>query len=302
MATHADDGNYDYRYAQALLGAGRNRQALGAIKKAISLEPRNGSYYRLMGQVYGALAQNANIFHAMGLAKDVLSSFRTAVKFDPHDPDSLKDLATYYIDAPGIVGGSLSKAHQIEDTLRKISPLDALKVQAHEAAEAHHYEKAEGLLRQAAKLDKTPRSAQKLAFLYMRRHRYTAGFKTFLSITKTKPADIRAWYWTGRTSILSHSHYADGIHALQHYIAVSERPDTAPSLAFAHLRLGDLYRLSGKSHQACIEYAKAKKSTGSNGKKFQFDLGKSLKKLRNSDPRNISAITSRKKFSRANCS
>ena len=301
MTAHSDDADYEYRYAQSLLGAGRNRQALGAIKKAVSLEPRNGSYYRLMGQVYGALAQNANIFHAMGLAKDVLSSFRTAVKLAPHDPKSLKDLATYYIDAPGIVGGSLRKAHKIEHTLKNIAPLDALKVEAHEAAEAHHYEKAEALLRKAAKLDKTPHSARTLAFLYMRRHRYTAGFKTFLSITRRKPGDIRAWYWTGRTSILSHSHYSDGIHALRHYIAVSKRPDTAPSLAFAHLRLGDLYRLSGKDHQACIEYAKAKNSNGSNEKKFQFDLGKSLKKLRNSDPRNISVITSRRKFSRANC-
>lgn len=301
MAAHSGNADYWYRYAQALLGAGRNHKALSAIKKAISLAPRNGSYYRLMGQVYGALAQNADIFHAMGLAKSVLSSFRTAVKLDPHDPESLMDLAKYYIDAPGIVGGSLRKANKIKDSLKKIAPLDALEIQAHEDVNAHRYEKAEAVLHQAVKLDKTSHSAQKLAFLYMRRRRYSAGFKTFLSITKQTPEDIRAWYWTGRTSILSHSHYPDGIHALQHYIAAPERPDTAPSLAFAHLRLGDLYRLTGKSHQACIEYAKAKNSTGSHKRKFKFDLGKSLRKLRNSDSSNISAITSRKAFSGANC-
>lgn len=301
MAAHADNKDYEYRYAQALLGVGKNQEALRTIKKAISLAPKNGSYYRFMGQVYGALAQNANIFHAMGLAKNVLSAFRNAVRLDPHDPRSLKDLATYYIDAPGIVGGSLSKADKIVRTLKKIAPLDALKVQAHEAVEAHHYDKAETLLRHAVKLDKTSHSAETLAFLYMRRRRYTDGFKTFVSITKERPKNIRAWYWTGRTSILSHSHYAEGIHALQHYIAVPERPDTAPSLAFAHLRLGDLYRLTGKSRLACLQYAKAKNSNNSHSKKFRFDFGKSLRKLRDSDPRNIKTITSRKNFSKATC-
>lgn len=301
MADHADNADYQYRYAQSLLGVGKNRAALKSIKQAISLAPKKASYYRFMGQVYGALAQKANIFHAMGLAKDVLSSFRTAVKYAPHDPKALTDLAMYYIDAPGIVGGNQGKANKIENTLKKIDPLDALKVQAHEAVQAHHYERAENLLQHAVKLDDTPHSAQTLAFLYMRRHRYTNEFKTFLSITKQQPGDTRAWYWVGRASISSHSHYANGIHALKHYIAAPDRPDTAPSLAFAHLRLGDLYLLTGKSHLACIEYAKAKKSNGSHDKEFQFDLGKSLRKLRNSNPHNIRAITSRKAFSRANC-
>lgn len=301
MATHAGNADYEYRYSQSLLGAGRNREALRAIKKAVSLAPKDGTYYRFMGQVYGALAQNANIFHAMGLAKDVLSSFRTAVKMDPHDSKSLVDLATYYIDAPGIVGGSLEKANKIERDLEKTDPLNALRLRAHEAVAAHHYQRAEKLLRQAVKRDPTSHSAQTLAFLYLRRRRYIDGFKTFLSITKQRPGNIRAWYWTGRSSILGHTGYADGIHALQHYIAASERPDAAPSLAFAHLRLGDLYRLTGKSHSACIEYAKAKTSSGSNTKKLQYDLGKSLRKLRASNSKYTKSITSRKDFSKASC-
>ena len=301
MAGHSGDAGYQARYAQSLLGVGEDHQALRAIKKAVALAPQNGAYYRVMGEVYGALAQNADIFSAMGLARHVLSSFRTAVKKAPHDPKSLMDLAEYYIDAPGIVGGNIRKAHKIEATLDKIDPLDALLLRAHEAVKAHDYRKAEAFLQHAAGMDQSPHSARTLGFLYMRRHRYTAELKTFLSITKQEPGDIRAWYWVGRASILSHSDYAKGIHALKHYIAAPRRPDTAPSLAFAHLRLGDLFLLTGKDYLACTQYAEAKKAHGRDNRQFNIDLGKSLRRLRDSNPHDRDAITSRKDFSRASC-
>lgn len=302
MASHSDNADYQERYAQSLLGVGKYRQALRAIKKAVATAPRKASYYRVMGEIYGALAQNANIFSAMGLARHVLDSFRTAVKIDPHDPKSLMDLGKYYIDAPGIVGGNIRKAHKVEATLDKIEPLDALLLRAHEAVNAHNYEKAEGLLQRAASLDHSSHSSRILGFLYMRRHRYIDELKTFRSITKQEPDDIRAWYWVGRASIASRSDYAEGIHALKHYIAAPRRPDTAPSLAFAHLRLGDLFRLTGKDYLACTQYAKAKKAHGSHSRKFNLDLGKSLRKLRASNPHDREAITSREEFSRADCS
>lgn len=301
MTAHSDDADYQDRYAQSLLGVGKDHQALRAIKKAIAMAPQKASYYRVMGEVYGALAQDADIFSAMGLARHVLSSFRTAVKMNPHDPKSLMDLAKYYIDAPGIVGGNIRKAHKIEATLDKIDPLDALLLRAHEAVKAHNFRKAEALLQQAAGRDHSLHSDRILGFLYMRRHRYTDELKTFLSITKQKPGNIRAWYWVGRASILSHSDYTEGVHALKHYIAAPRRPDTAPSLAFAHLRLGDLFRLTGKDYIACTQYAKAKKAHDTHSRQFNADLGRSLRKLRASNPHYREAITSRKDFSRASC-
>lgn len=279
MPTHVDDANYQYRYAQVLLGVGQTNKALNTIKAAIALAPKTAAYFRLMGKIYGVRAQNANIFHAMGLARDVLAAFRTAVKLNPHDSQSLVDLAMYYISAPGIVGGSIKKARKLEAVLVKISPVDALQVQAQEAKQANNYVKAETLLKQAARLDKTSDSLMKLAFLYMRKHNYAGAFQVFQSITVKSPDNVRAWYWVGRTSDLSHSHYAEGIAALKHYITLPERPDTAPSLAFAHLRLGDLFRLTGQKNLARAEYAKAQKTNGASNERFKPELKKSLRKL-----------------------
>lgn len=60
MPTHAGDPDYQYRYAQALLGPGRTDKALTAIKAAIALEPKTATYHRLMGEIYGVLVQKAS--------------------------------------------------------------------------------------------------------------------------------------------------------------------------------------------------------------------------------------------------
>lgn len=295
------EGEYQYRHAQALSGIGDSQRALRAIKKAIKLAPHHGAYYRIEGEIYGAMAQKANIFSAMGLAKKVLHSFRTAVRLEPDDPKSLVDLASYYINAPGIVGGSYHRAQKIIKKLNKINPVDALHVRAREATQHHDYAKAENLLRQAEKLDKTPASARKLAFLYMKRRRYENAFENFRLITKDYPRHVTAWFWVGRTSILTHSHYRTGIASLRHYILAPQRPDAAPSLAFAYLRLGDLYRLTGKDYLACNEYAEAKSAPGSHNRRLRFQLGKSLRGLRSSSPYAKKEIKSIKAFSKAIC-
>lgn len=279
MPTHAGDAAYQYRYAQALLGVGRTHKALHAIKTAVTLEPKSSAYHRLMGNIYGDLAQNASIFHALGLARHALAEFRMAVKLDPRDPESLVDLATYYFDAPGIAGGNTEKAHRIEKALDKLNPLDAIQLQAQEAIRAKNFTKAEALLKQAARLDKTSNSLTTLAFFYLNRNRYADALPVFRSLTTKTPNNARTWYWVGRTAILTHSHYAEGITALKHYIALPDRPDNAPSLAFAHLRLGDLYRLTARRNAARTEYAEAQKADGANDKQFKSELKKSLEKL-----------------------
>ncbi len=45
MPPHAGDPDYQYRYAQALLGAGRTDEALTAIKSAVALAPKTTTVF-----------------------------------------------------------------------------------------------------------------------------------------------------------------------------------------------------------------------------------------------------------------
>lgn len=113
---------------------------------------------------------------------------------DPRDPGSLVDLAQYYFGAPRIAGGSTEKASRIEALLDKLSPVNTLQVRAQEAIHAKDYAKAEALLKQAAKLDKTSNSWMKLASFYLGREKYADAFPIFQRITEKTPDSTQVWY------------------------------------------------------------------------------------------------------------
>src|SRR5579862_4039057 len=84
--------------------------AESSCKKAVALEPDNGRYHRWLGHVYGEKADRTNFLSAAGLAGKTREEFERAVQLDPRDVDARVDLAEFYLEAPGIVGGGRDKA------------------------------------------------------------------------------------------------------------------------------------------------------------------------------------------------
>ena len=85
-------------------------RAESPCKKAVALDPNNGRYHRWLGHVYGEKAARANFLSAAGLAGKTRQELERAVELSPHDVDSRVDLAEFYLEAPGIVGGGHDKA------------------------------------------------------------------------------------------------------------------------------------------------------------------------------------------------
>jgi Flp pilus assembly protein TadD len=80
-------------------------RAVSECEKAVSLEPNNGEYHLWLGRTYGEKADASNFFTAAGLAKKVRTEFERAVALDPNSAVARTDLAEFYLEAPGIVGG-----------------------------------------------------------------------------------------------------------------------------------------------------------------------------------------------------
>src|SRR5208337_2801204 len=104
---HAESSNLLCRAYFALEDWDR---AESSCKKAVSLDPNNSRFHLWLGRVYGEKADRANFVIAAGLAGKVRAEFERAVQLSPDDVDARLDLAEFYAEAPGIVGGGEQKA------------------------------------------------------------------------------------------------------------------------------------------------------------------------------------------------
>jgi tetratricopeptide (TPR) repeat protein len=87
-------------------------RAEGACKKAVSLDASNGRYHLWLARVYGEKADRAGFLGAASLVGKVRDEFQRAVQLAPDVVDARLDLAEFYVEAPGIVGGGIDKARE----------------------------------------------------------------------------------------------------------------------------------------------------------------------------------------------
>ena len=91
-------------------------------EKAVSLSPDNGLYHLWLGRIYGEKADRVSFLKAAGLAKKVRTEFERAVELSPNSWEARTDLAEFYLEAPGIVGGGEEKARTQADLLLPQNP------------------------------------------------------------------------------------------------------------------------------------------------------------------------------------
>jgi tetratricopeptide (TPR) repeat protein len=96
--------------------------AIPRCERATALAPQNSLYRLWLGRAYGEKADKASVFSAMGLARKVRDSFERAVELDPDSWEARTDLAEFYTEAPGIVGGGKDKARAQADVLMPANP------------------------------------------------------------------------------------------------------------------------------------------------------------------------------------
>jgi tetratricopeptide (TPR) repeat protein len=99
-------------------------KGISACEKAVSLDPENAQYHLWLGRIYGEKADHAGFLSAAGLAGKVRNEFETAVRLNPNSAEARTDLAEFYLEAPGIVGGGRDKA---EAQVQQLATLDPVK-------------------------------------------------------------------------------------------------------------------------------------------------------------------------------
>ncbi|MEY2396610.1 MAG: hypothetical protein QOF94_2955 [Acidobacteriaceae bacterium] len=93
-----------------------------ACEKAIALAPGNDIYHLWLGRIYGEKAARAGFLSAAGLAKKCRTEFERAVQLAPNNWEARADLAEFYLEAPGVVGGGKDKARAQAALIAPLNP------------------------------------------------------------------------------------------------------------------------------------------------------------------------------------
>ena len=148
-------------------------KAIVYYKKLKLLKPTEADYHYKYGGALGMKAKTVNKFKALGMIDEVKSSFEKAIILNPKHIESRWALIELYIQLPGIVGGSESKAIKYSNELAKLSPVDGYLSRGHIDEYFERYAAAENQYKKAIQAGSSKVGSQKLDNLYKRKLKKT---------------------------------------------------------------------------------------------------------------------------------
>jgi len=232
-------------------------RSIPACERAVSLAPENSDFHLWLGRSYGGKADKAGMFAAAKLAGKVRTEFETAVRLNPTSVDAHSDLAEFYLEAPGIVGGGRDKAEQQANSLLALNPARAHWVNARIAEKKKDLSRAESEYHAA--IDSSRGSASSwlnLGLFYRHREQWDEMVEA-LSHVRSAPLD-RPDALVDAGEILIHSQRVlpEAVALLRAYLDSRSKTEQAPAFR-VHYLLGTAQEKLGDRQNAAAEYRAA---------------------------------------------
>ncbi len=228
-----------------------------ACEKAVSLAPENGLYHLWLGRIYGEKADRAGFLNAVGLAKKVRLEFERAVELAPNSWEARTDLAEFYLEAPGIVGGGKDKARAQAERLAPLNPSMAHWVKGRIAERNKDNTAAEQEYRAAITASKGgARAWLNLAGFYRHTNRFD-DMEQALHSMESSTLDHPGALVDGASMLLRTGRgYPMAIRLLRRYISSPDAVEEAPVFK-AHYLFGEVLEKQSDRPAAAGEYRAA---------------------------------------------
>jgi tetratricopeptide (TPR) repeat protein len=218
------------------------------------MQPGNSGFHRWLGRVYGEKAERASL--PIGLALKTRDEFRRAAELDPNDPYAGVDVAEFYVEAPGIMGGGTDKAREQAKAIGKISPGQEHWVYARIAEKNKDFTTAEREYRQMIESGKGDAEAWlNMGFFYRNRKRYEDMEQAFVKMNQAPMPRREVLFEAANSLFRTDRSFTFAIELLRRYF--SDGPvEEAPAFK-AHYLLGQLLEKQGDKAGAAREYRAA---------------------------------------------
>ncbi len=261
------------------------------FEKAVQSAPKTSEYHLWLGRIYGQLSSQSSILKKPLLAFKIKRSFETAVALDPENIEARLAILYFYLKAPALLGGGVSKARAQAGKIEQLAPRFSALANGLIAADGKNFQAAERLLLQAIDVKETAsfayqrlekiyrekedlRSAvlmyqgvlerypedilalTKLGYLCQETQRYYEAFAAWERIIQLSPNEVNAYLQVGRTSVYSGARLKSGESRILLYLEKTAG-DAPNKMAEAHNVLAEIYRLKGESELARRSYLTA---------------------------------------------
>jgi tetratricopeptide (TPR) repeat protein len=228
--------------------------AISNGEKSVALASDNSDYHLWLGRAYGEKADRVNPFSAASLAGKLRKEFERAVALNPNNVEARTDLAEFYLDAPGIVGGGQDKARAQAEALTHLSPEKAHYLRGRLAEKNKDVASAEKEYRAA--IEASGGNANdwlNLALLYKHQNRFEDMEKALTHATAAKEGQNEILVEAGEILMKTGRSLPAAADLVRRYI--NSGPPTEKSPLFkAHYVLGTILEKQGDNEGAAREY------------------------------------------------
>ena len=154
------DANATFLLSQIRAAFGEREAPVALAEKAVKLDPAVARYHRQLAEVQGLLAQHANVFQQIGIARRFRKEIDSAIALNGRDTQALRDLLEFYLVAPGIAGGDVKKASAMADRIASIDVCEGFLAKARIAEYRKDLREQQAMLRRAVEVRPASYKAQ----------------------------------------------------------------------------------------------------------------------------------------------
>jgi len=257
ISVSPNDAEAQNLLCRAYFTLGEWDRGIAACQKAVTLDQNNSRYHLWLGRIYGEKADKSGFLTAAELATKVRSEFELAVELNPKNIDARTDLAEFYLEAPGIVGGGRDKAEAQARTLASLDPAKAHWVNGRLAEKKKDFNSAEKEYRAAIESSHgSANSWLNLAIFFRHVGRFDQMESAIQQAAAAQMDSTGAVVDAAELLIRTKRNIPESARLLRQYLSSQSTVEQAPTFK-AHYLLGTVLEQQGNKEAAADEYRAA---------------------------------------------
>ena len=226
---NSNDGPTQELLGKSYFMLGEFKKAAETFERATQVNPTSSIYFHWLGKAQGRRAETASPIFAPAYASKARTAFEKAVELDGKNIEAINDLFSYYLEAPGFLGGGLNKAADLAKRIQALDPVEYHYAMAQIADKRKDYSAAESHFRRAFEM--APRQVGRIVDLarYLSNHgKANESDALFAQAEKIAPNEPRVIFEKASHLVRSKKNLPEAKALLQKYLRSPITADDPP--------------------------------------------------------------------------